>query len=95
MLRAPVTGARRRPGCWLMTSHDINDVRDGLEMVRAATTLKQSTVVLLTGTERKEVVHRTLGTTLRYVPLEEYLSTYKSMKITEPMRTVLSVSTSW
>ena len=52
----------KRPGCWLMTSNDINDVRDGLEMVKAATILKQSVVVFLSGTERKEVVYGKLGT---------------------------------
>jgi hypothetical protein len=81
------SGFMHRQGCYLVTSNDISHMRGGLEMVRTATILKQS-VVLVFAKKGKDVTYGPLGTTLRYVPWEDYRSAYQKMKLSEPMRRI-------
>jgi len=76
-----------RRGCCLVTSNDICDMRGPLEMVKAATILRQS-VVLVFSEKREDATYSPLRTTLRFIPWQEYKSAYLGMAITEPMRRI-------
>ncbi|MFH1924338.1 MAG: twin-arginine translocation signal domain-containing protein [Planctomycetota bacterium] len=88
MNTAPI--ARKR-GFHLTSSLDIGDVRPGLEMVKTASTLKQSTLLVLgrndyRGTVFEGDVFGLLGTKLEFVAGEEYVKSYNRVGITDDVR---------
>jgi hypothetical protein len=88
MNTAPIA---HKPGFHLTSSLDIGDVRAGLEIVKAAGALKQSTLLVLgrndyRGTVFEGDVFGRLGTKLKFVGGEEYVKSYNRVQITEEVR---------
>ena len=88
MNTAPIAHKR---GFHLTSSLDIADVRPGLEMVKTASTLKQSTLLVLgrndyRGTVFEGDVFGRVGTKLKFVAGEEYVKSYNRVQITDEVR---------
>jgi hypothetical protein len=77
-----------KPGCWLAASTDIADLRPGLQMVRTAAMLKQSTLLVIKGGQRRDIVYEKLGTRLRFIPGNDYIAQFKKLDVTEEMRRI-------
>jgi hypothetical protein len=80
-------------GCHLTSSLDIGDVRPGLEMVKTASTLKQSTLLVLgrndyRGTVFEGDVFGRVGTKLKFVGGEEYVKCYSQVQVNDEVRRV-------
>ena len=79
-----------KPGFYLVSSLDVADVRPGLEMVKTAAILKQSTLLVVGrsgyGPPFKGNVFGPLGTKLKDVPSAEYVDTYKKAPVTDEVR---------
>ena len=88
MNTAPIA---HKPGFYLTSSLDIADTRPGLEMVRTAKILKQSTLLVLgrnayQGTVFKGDVFGRVGTKLKFVPAAQYVESYNQVQITDEVR---------
>ena len=88
MNTAPIAHKR---GFHLTSSLDIGDVRPGLEMVKTASTLKQSTLLVLgrndyRGTVFEGDVFGHVGTKLKFVAGDEYVKSYNGVQITDDVR---------
>lgn len=78
-----------RAGVHLEAGCDIGVMRRGLELVKAASAIKQSTVLVFKRAGRKdEVVYRTLGTRLRFVASSDYIATYRKQEVTDEVRRI-------
>lgn len=77
-----------KAGCHLVASMEIEDLRPGLEMVKAAATIRQSAVVVVKGNVRKDVVYGKLGTRLRFVSGDDYVAAFEKVKVTDEMRRI-------
>ncbi len=82
-----------KPGFYLTSSLDIADVRPGLELVRAASKLKQSTLLVVgqndyQGTSFEGDVFGTVGTKLKFIAGEEYVKSYQDVPIDDAVRQV-------
>ncbi|MHC4176309.1 MAG: hypothetical protein ACYSWU_02315 [Planctomycetota bacterium] len=88
MNTAPIAHKR---GFHLTSSLDIDDVRSGIELVRTAKTLRQSTLLVLgrnayQGTVFKDDVFGRTGTKLKFVSGAEYVKSYNQVEITDEVR---------
>ena len=88
MNTAPIA---HRPGFYLTSSLDIGDVRSGLEMVKTAKILQQSTLLILgrndyQGTAFPDDVFGRVGTKLKFVPAAEYVQSYNRVNVTDEVR---------
>lgn len=88
MNTAPIA---HRPGFHLTSSLDIGDVRPGLELVKTAKVLQQSTLLVLgrndyQGTVFPEDTFGRVGTKLKFVPGAEYVQSYNRVEITDEVR---------
>ena len=77
-----------RPGVHLEASCDIRDMRRGLELVKTASALRQSTVLVFHRRPRKGLPYGAVGTRLRFVPSGDYIAAYRKQKVTDEMRRV-------
>jgi len=79
-----------KPGFYLVSSLDIADVRSGLEMVKTAAVLSQSTLLVVGrsgwGPPFKGDVFGPLGTKLKDVSSAEYVDVYKKTPTTDEVR---------
>ncbi|UCE46253.1 MAG: hypothetical protein JSW47_11580, partial [Phycisphaerales bacterium] len=91
MNTAPIA---HKSGFCLISSLDIADVRPGLEMVRTAAVLRQSTLLVVGrsgyGPPFKGDIFGPLGTKLKFVSAEEYVDAYKKTPITDEVRRLAS-----
>jgi hypothetical protein len=88
MNTAPIAHKR---GFHLTSSLDIDDVRPGLELVKTAKTLKQSTLLVLGRSRYQNTVFQDdifgpTGTKLKFVPSEEYVKCYNQVEVTDEVR---------
>jgi hypothetical protein len=88
MNTAPIT---HRRGFHLTSSLDISDVRPGLELVKTASTLKQSTLLVVGRNAYRRTVFEgdlfgPLGTKLKFVPGDEYVKSYNQVLVTDAVR---------
>jgi len=80
-----------KPGFHLTSSLDIADVRPGLEMVKTAGKLKQSTLLVLgrnayQGTAFQGDVFGKIGTRLKFVSGKEYVDVYQNTPVSAEVR---------
>jgi hypothetical protein len=80
-----------KPGYFLASSLDIGDVRPGLEMVKTAKDLRQSTLLVLgrnpyQGTEFEGDTFGRMGTKLKFVAGEEYVQMYNQVGSNDEVR---------
>ena len=91
MNTAPVA---HKPGFYLVSSLDIADVRPGLEMVKTAAVLKQSTLLVVGrsgyGPPFKGDVFGPLGTKLKFISGAEYVDAYKKTPVSDEVRRLAS-----
>ena len=87
METAPIA---HKPGFYLVSSLDIADVRPGLEMVKTAAILRQSTLLVVGrsgwGPPFEDDVFGPLGTKLKDMPSAEYVDAYKKTPVTDEVR---------
>jgi len=88
MNTAPIA---HKPGFHLTSSLDISDVRPGLELVKAAANLKQSTLLVVgrnnyQNTAFEGNVFGPVGTKLKFIPGEEYVKCYKDVPLDDGVR---------
>lgn len=88
MNTAPIA---HKPGFHLTSSLDIGDVRPGLELVKAAANLRQSTLLVVgrnnyQGTAFPGKVFGPVGTKLEFIASEEYVKCYKEVPLDEGVR---------
>ena len=88
MNTAPIA---HKPGFHLVSAMSIDPVRPGLEMVRTAKVLKQSTLLVLgrnnyRGTAFKDDVFGSTGTRLKFVSGEDYVKIYNQMPADDQVR---------
>jgi len=77
-----------RPGIYLVSSLDIGDVRPGLEMVKTAKSLQQSTLLVLgrnayQKTVFKDDIFGSTGTKLKFVSGQDYVNVYNKTPVTK------------
>ena len=82
-----------KPGFHLTSSVDMGDVRPGLELVKAAANLKQSTLLVVGPNKYQETtfegdVFGPVGTKLKFIPGEEYVECYKGVPVDDGVRRV-------
>jgi len=75
-----------KPGVYLVSSLDINDVRPGLEMLKTEKTLRQSTLLVVKGGVDQDQAYGNVGTRLKYVPEEAYVEAYQKTEVTDDVR---------
>ncbi|MHC4123569.1 MAG: hypothetical protein ACYSSI_08355 [Planctomycetota bacterium] len=85
MNTAPIA---HKTGFYLVSSMDVSDVRPGLEMVKTAKNLKESTLLVIgRNTYQKTVfegdVFGCVGTKLKVISGEDYVDTYNQVQITK------------
>ena len=88
MNTAPIA---HKPGFHLTSSLDIGDVRPGLELVKTAANLKQSTLLVVgrnnyQGTVFQGDVFGPVGTKLKFIAGEEYVKCYKEVPVDDAVR---------
>ena len=73
-------------GVFIASTDDFSQVIWGLKMLKAGARLRETRLVVLRGTDRKDTEVRTLGTKLRYVPAQEFLDEYNRTAVTDEIR---------
>jgi hypothetical protein len=82
-----------KPGIYLVGSMSIKDVRPGLEMVKAAATLRQSRLVVVKGSGESEKTYGNTGLRLKYVPEKAYLDAFQRSPVTAEVRQLADEAT--
>lgn len=77
-------------GVFIASTNDFSQAVWGLKMLRAGAKLRETRMVVLKGTERKDIEVRTLGTKLRYVPAKDFLDEYNRTAVTDEIRRMAS-----
>ena len=78
-----------RPGVHLEASTDIAAMRRGLELVKTASVLKQSKVLVFKRAGRKdEVRYGKAGVALRVVPSSDYIAAFRKQQVTDEVRRI-------
>ena len=78
-----------RPGVHLEAGCDIGVMRRGLELVKTASAIKQSTVLVFKRSARKdEVPYGKLGARLRYVASSDYIAAYRKQAASDEVRRI-------
>lgn len=88
MNTAPIA---HKPGFHLTSSLDIGDVRPGLELVKAAANLRQSTLLVVGRNAYQDTafqgdVFGPVGTKLKFIPGEEYVKCYQAVPADDAVR---------
>ncbi|MBM3891326.1 MAG: twin-arginine translocation signal domain-containing protein [Verrucomicrobia bacterium] len=88
MNTAPVA---HKPGFHLTSSLNIADARGGLELVKAAASLKQSTLLVVGRNDYQRTVFEgnvfgPVGTKLKFIPGEDYVKCYKDVPVDDAVR---------
>ena len=73
-------------GVFIASTDDFSQVIWGLKMLKAGAKLRETRLVVLQGTERKDTEVRTLGTKLRYVPARHFLDEYNRTAVSDEIR---------
>ena len=82
-----------KTGIYLVGSMSIKDVRPGLEMVKAATTLRQSRLVVVKGSGESEKIYGNTGIRLKYVPEKAYLDAFHRTPLSPEVRKLAEEAT--
>jgi hypothetical protein len=78
---------RRKPGVYLICAmDDLEAVRNGMKMIRAAHRLKESVLINLSGSDSKESLVPGLGTLVRNVPLQTFYAEFKRTTATDEVK---------
>jgi hypothetical protein len=73
----------RKSGVYLINSLDnLSAVEDGMRMIKTAHWMAESTIINISGSERKETTVPHLGTKVRTVPLARFVDEFKQTKAT-------------
>jgi hypothetical protein len=76
----------KKNGVFIASTDDFSQAVWGLKMLKAGAKLRETRLVVLKGTGRKEIELRYLGTKLRYVPAKQFLDEYNRTAVTDEIR---------
>ncbi len=74
------------PGSFICSTDDFGRVEYGLKMLHAATKLRATRYVVLSGKERRDATMPLLGIQLRYVPAGDFLDEYNKLPVNDQIR---------
>ena len=78
----------RKPGVHLVSSLEFGAVEQGLKMIRAAVRMRNSRIVVVKGTERKDSVMPDIGCHVRRIPLEDFAKAYDAVPDSQEARAI-------
>lgn len=77
---------RQRPGVYLISSmDDLDAVREGMNMIRAARAMRDARIVNIAGSKTNEAQVPHLHTRVRTLPLTRFYDEYRGTKVTPPV----------
>ena len=86
LLVGHINQLHRKKGVYLISAmDDLDAVEGGMKMIRTAHRMKDSLLVNIAGSEKKEVSVPHLGTRVRNVPLEQFYAEFKRTETTAPV----------
>jgi hypothetical protein len=87
LLVGHINELHRKSGVYLINSLDnLNAVEDGMRMIKTARWMRESTIINISGSERKETTVPHLGTKVRTVPLAKFVDEFKQTKATSEVK---------
>lgn len=80
----------KRPGAYVVSSLEFDGVVQGMRMIRAAAQMKNTRILVVRGSERKDSELPDLGCRVRVVPSEEYATQFDSISVSSEVRHIAS-----
>ncbi|KPK43587.1 MAG: hypothetical protein AMK72_13105 [Planctomycetes bacterium SM23_25] len=78
----------RKPGCFICSTDDFDEVVYGMKMLHARAKLRATRCLVIRGRQRAERTMRDLGIQLRYVPARDFLDEYRKTPDSDEMLAV-------
>ena len=75
-----------KPNCVTYSTNDFNQAAYGMKMLAAAAKMNRARCVVIMGDKRYDEPLADLGITLRHVPAQTFMNTYKQMPVSDTMR---------
>ncbi|HOJ61320.1 MAG TPA: hypothetical protein PK878_13630 [bacterium] len=87
LLNAQIQSLRERPGVYLINSLDnLDAVRRGMTMIRAARRMKDTLIVNIDGADTRETEAPPWGTRIRTIPHQRFYSAFQAMSATDEVQ---------
>ncbi len=78
-------GLAEKPGSIIYSTNDFSQAQYGMQMLKAAAKMRHTRCLVIAGQDERDVRLADTGITLRYIPAERFLETYRSMPVDEEL----------
>ncbi len=76
----------KKPGCFICSTDDFNQVRYGMKMLHAGAKLRATRCIVIRGSERSDTEMAHLGTKLRNIPAQVFIDEYCKTPVNDEVR---------